>query len=51
VEGEVCASTDRGELGLEELKATGLETEGDRGGIDPATGVMTELFGEIFAHI
>lgn len=50
VEGEVCASADRGELGLEELKATGLETEGDRGGVDSATGVMTELFGKIFAH-
>jgi hypothetical protein len=41
VEGKICASVDRGELGLEKLKSTGLETEGDRGGIDPAAGVMT----------
>ena len=51
MEAEVCASVDRGELGLEELKAPGLEAEGDWGGVDPATRVTTEFLDQILAHI
>ena len=51
MEGKICASVDRGELGLEELKAAGLESEGDRSGVDPATGVTPEFFGKVLAHV
>ena len=51
MEGKICASVDRGELGLEELEATGLEAERYGGGIDPATGMRTEFFGQVFADV
>jgi len=51
VEGKICASVDRGEVGLEELEATGLEAEGYGSGVDPATGMTTEFFGQVFADV
>jgi len=51
VEGKICASVDRGELGLEELEATGLEAEGYGSGVDPATGMTTEFFDQVFADV